>query len=303
MKTEHNSKNKLIIIAGPTGVGKSNISLKLAQSMHCEIIGADSRQLYQEMSIGTAKSSPKDLEIVKHHMVDSHSINQEITTSQYEKQTLEILNSVFKQHNVAILTGGTGLYIKSVVEGLDELAPPNLILRNELETGYAEHGIDYLQDYLKELDLATFEKIDIQNSRRLIRSIEILKSDFIPKGKSKKEPRDFTPIPICITMDRGLLYDRINTRVDQMMSDGLLKEVESLMEHRQLKSMQTVGYSELFKYLDGDIDLDTAIELIKRNSRRYAKRQMTWFRNQGEWKNFSADNYSGILEYINTQLI
>lgn len=303
MKTTNNSNNNLIIIAGPTGIGKSNISLKLAQSLQCDIIGADSRQLYKEMSIGTAKASPEDLQLVQHWMVDSHSIHNEITTSNYEKEALGIINQLFKDNNNVILTGGTGLYIKALIEGLDKLAPPNPTLRVQLEKGLKERGIEYLQEYLKKLDYEAYQKIDHLNSRRLIRTIElseaVINEGFIIEPK---EPRNFNTIPICLKMERRLLYNKINLRVDDMIKNGLLDEVKLLSKYRDYKSLQTVGYTEMFKYLDGSISYDDAVELIKRNSRRYAKRQMTWFRNQGEWSYFEATKYEKILSFIQKEM-
>lgn len=293
-------QNYLIIIAGPTGIGKSKLSLNLAKKLQCDIIGADSRQIYKEMNIGTAKATKPEQKMVKHWLVDSHSIHNQITSSQYEKEALTILDKIFEFNNIAILTGGTGLYIKSIVEGLDNLPPPNETLRNRLENGFQNYGLEYLQKELKKLAPEIYNKIDYKNSRRLIRAIEIANQK--EKPVLSKQERNFQTISICLTMDREKLYQNINTRVDGMIENGLLDEVKNLLEFRELRSLQTVGYQELFDYLDEKTSLPEAIELIKRNSRRYAKRQITWFNNQGEWQYFNRNDEDEIFEYISNQL-
>lgn len=302
MKLNNKYQNNLIIIAGPTGIGKSNLSINLAKKLRTDIIGADSRQLYQEMSIGTAKPHPQELAEVKHWMVDSHSIHQDFTTSQYEDEVMSIIEKTFINNNCIIMTGGTGMYIKAVTEGLDLLPPPDLALRENLEQGYVTNGLPYLQEVLCSLAPDVYQTIDKQNSRRLIRAIEIAKTSSNYNQVIQKKLRTFNTIPICLTMDRDALYKRINTRVDQMIEDGLEAEARALWPYKHLKSLNTVGYQEMFNYFEGLTSLSDAIELIKRNSRRYAKRQMTWFRNQGKWEYFDVNQGEKILAYIVQQI-
>lgn len=287
----------LIVVAGPTAVGKTQLCVELAHRFSCDIISADSRQLYKEMRIGTAKPGTSEQGGIRHWFVDSHSIHHPLTAGQYEIEALAKIKECFKKNNNLILSGGTGLFIKAVLEGFDPLPPQDLVLRNELEQAYKENGIRYLQIRLKDLSPEVYAKIDIQNPRRIIRQIEILKAAPAQQPQ-KKAPRIFRPIKICLEMEREKLYHRINTRVDQMISDGLIDEAKELYPHKGLKALQTVGYQELFSYFDKEIDLNEAIRLIKRNSRRYAKRQMTWFRNQGNWE-YIFPNIEKVLNKIN----
>ncbi len=291
----------LIIIAGPTGIGKSSIAMKLARHFETDIVGADSRQLYKEMFIGTAKPNQEERTEIKHHLVHSHSIQNPITAAEYEFLALRALDHIFNYNQTAILCGGTGLYIKAVIEGLNSSVGVDEGLRNQLEKILKEQGILELQKILKEASLEKYEQTDLNNPRRLIRAIEILQSSQDKEWKPKAY-RDFKIIPICLEMDRSNLYDRINMRVDRMISQGLVKEVESLRPYIGSRALDTVGYKEIFHHLAGKNTLEEAIELIKRNSRRYAKRQMTWFRNQGEWNYFSSTKYNQILNFISSRI-
>lgn len=273
---------KLIVIAGPTAIGKTSLAIELAKTMEIEIFSADSRQVYKEMTIGTAKPNPDELASVKHHMIDVISIHDPWDVYQYEQSLISKLQDYFKLNNTALLVGGTGLYIKAVLEGLNQFPDIDPNISAQIEALYASEGIDALAKKLSELDPQYYSKVDKKNPRRLIRALSVILSSgqtfshFINK---KQKPRDFSSICLRLTMERNLLYDRINIRVDQMIENGLLNEIENLYPHRNLKALQTIGYKELFQYRDGEISLDTAIDKIKQHSRNYAKRQITWFSN------------------------
>ncbi len=298
------SKSKakyLIIIAGPTGIGKSSIAMKLARHFKTDIVGADSRQLYKEMFIGTAKPNQEERSEIKHHLVDSHSIINPITAAQYESLALQAIEDIHNRHNIAILCGGTGLYIKAITEGFDSTTGTNHILRNQLEEVLKNQGISQLQLILKEASPDKYAQTDINNPRRLIRAIEIAQS-LKTKEVEKPVKRSFEIIPICLQMDRSELYDRINLRVEKMISNGLLDEVKSLLAYRNNRALNTVGYQELFSFMDGESSFEEAVELIKRNSRRYAKRQITWFRNQGEWHYLPTTERDKIFKLIEERI-
>jgi tRNA dimethylallyltransferase len=297
-------KKKLICIVGPTASGKTDLSLKLAQYFKTEIISADSRQFYKEMQIGTAAPTPEELKLAPHHFIHHISIKDEYTVGDYEKDFLERSTELFKNHEYLILVGGSGLYIDAAVKGLDNLPGKNQQIRESLEKLMHEEGIKALQVKLQALDPEFYKEIDHQNPHRLIRAIEILQQ--VP-GKSMRElrqvnnrsPRDFETIYIGLNTDRQLLYDRINKRVDLMMDQGLLNEAKSLFPFRHLNALNTVGYKELFAYMEGKHSLDEAISEIKKNTRRFAKRQLTWFRKNKEirWMNIPPD-LSDVLSVI-----
>tara|TARA_R110000737_G_scaffold344354_1_gene371400 strand:+ start:1035 stop:1967 length:933 start_codon:yes stop_codon:yes gene_type:complete len=298
-----NKGKYLITIAGPTGVGKTSTTIKLAQHFVADIFSADSRQLYKEMSIGTAKPTGLDLSQAKHHFINHLSINEHYNAGIYERQFNERISSYFAENDIGILTGGTGMYIRAAIEGLDHFPDISDETRDKYEKIAAADGLETLQNLIKDLDPEYADIVDINNARRLSRALEVIETSgetftsFLNQKKERKP--SYTPIKICLTRDRAELYDRINQRVDQMMIDGQLDEVKRLLPFKDLKSMQTVGYSELFRHLEGELSLDEAVELFKRNSRRYAKRQMTWFRNQGEWEMIDAEDYDGIVNSIN----
>ena len=273
----------LITIVGPTAIGKTNLSLVLANYYNTEIISADSRQFYKEMNIGTAKPSNKELSDVKHHLINNKSITETYTLGEFEKDTIEIINNIHEKSDLAILVGGSGLYVDAIIYGLDKI--PKIenslreLLNNELET----KGIIYLQNKLKKLDLTTYNSIDLKNHRRIIRALEVTISSGKPYSsylKKTKINRGFKVIEIGINADREIVYERINNRVDKMIKDGLVNEVEQLLEYKKLNSLNTIGYKEIFNYLSGELNLDLAIDEIKKNTRRFSKRQVTWFKSK-----------------------
>lgn len=304
METVLNNKS-LIVITGPTASGKTSLSLKLAKKLNCDIISADSRQFYREMNIGTAKPTKKELDAVNHHFINNISIFDDYDVGMYKKEVEAFLENYFKNNNHIIITGGTGLYIEALIEGLNEFPDVEKDIIKNLEKIYSDKGIEALQDKLKKIDPDYFSKVDKNNHHRLIRAISVFEQSGIPYSaflKKDKNKIKYKSINILLELPRKELYDRINTRVDEMILNGLEKEAKELFPHRNLKALNTVGYKELFKYFDGEITLEEAISLIKRNTRRYAKRQMTWFNNRGTWSKFSPFDFEGILAFVNKSL-
>lgn len=296
------AKNKtLIVIAGPTAIGKTALAITLAQHFSTEIISADSRQFFKEMSIGTAKPHADELAAAKHHFIDSHSINTFFSTGDFEKQALGLLDEIFIRHDLAIMVGGSGLYLDAVTKGLDELPDTDMEIRNQLNQLFETEGLEPIKAQLEAADPEYYAKVDQANTQRLIRGLEF----FLSTGKkvssfltnSKKE-RSFNIIKIGLNMERPLLYERINHRVDVMLEQGLLEEVKSLIEFRELNALKTVGYAELFDYLDGTITYDTAVDKIKQNTRRFAKRQLTWFRRDIQIHWFSPDQSAEVINFL-----
>ena len=299
MINEPNIKT-LIVVAGPTAVGKTAAAIELAKQLKTEIISADSRQFYREMSIGTAKPSVEELNAVKHHFIDSHSIIENFSVGDFEKQALQVLDDIFKTHDFALLVGGSGLYIKAVCEGFDELPTAPAEIRERLNREFEEKGITWLQGKLKIADPVYAAQVDMNNPQRLIRALEVTESTgqpFSSYRKSAINSRPFNIIKLGLNLPREVLYDRINRRVDDMISQGLVEEVRSLLPYRHLNALNTVGYSELFDYFDGKTDLNNAISLIKQNTRRFAKRQLTWFRKDKEMKWLDAGDldFTGLV--------
>jgi tRNA dimethylallyltransferase len=275
------TKKTLLVIAGPTASGKTAAAIRLAQHYKTVIVSADSRQFYKEMSIGTAKPDAQELAAARHYLINSHSINEPFSVGDYEKQGLALLDELFKLHDTVILVGGSGLYIKALCEGFDDIPQADIAIREQLNLEFAEKGITPLQDELKTADPVFYEQVDLSNPQRIIRALEVHRStgkQFSSYRKSKVNQRPFNCIKIALDLPREVLYDRINRRVDKMIDQGLVDEVKSLMPYRHLNALNTVGYSELFDYFDGNSTLDRAIELIKQNTRHFAKRQLTWFR-------------------------
>lgn len=296
----HLSQKKLIVIAGPTAVGKTATAIRLAQQLKTEIISADSRQFYNEMSIGTAKPDAEELSQAKHHFINSHSITDNFTVGDFEKEALLLLDELFKTHDQLIMVGGSGLFIQAVTQGFDNLPAANPEIREKLNQEFAEKGIEHLQQKLKEADPDYYNKVDLNNPQRLIRALEVFQAtgkSFSSYRKATVNTRPFESIKIVLDLPREELYDRINRRVDIMIEQGLVEEVHSLLPYRQLNALNTVGYSELFDYFDGKTDLPAAIDLIKQNTRHFAKRQLTWFRKDKEmkWLNAASEN---LLELI-----
>ncbi len=293
----------IIAITGPTASGKTALAIKLAQALNTEIISADSRQFYREMSIGTAVPEPEELSAAPHHFIRHKSIFDEYNVGDFEQDFLKLSEKLFQKHDTLILVGGSGLYIDAACKGLDDLPSRNEAIRAELEKTLAEKGIESLQKELQKLDSEHYEKIDKQNPHRLIRAIEILRQSDGKKMAEllqNKTPRNFKTIYIGLNTERSRLYERINKRVDIMIEKGLLEEVRKLYPNRHLNALQTVGYRELFSYFDGDTDLDFAISEIKKNTRRFAKRQLTWFRKNKDIQWFDIDyQLNDILKTLN----
>jgi tRNA dimethylallyltransferase len=291
----------LIVIEGPTAVGKTALAINVARHFQTEIISADSRQFYREMSIGTAKPTQEELGAVKHHFINSHSINESFSVGDFEKDGLSILDSIFLKSNVAVMAGGSGLYIQAICEGFDELPSADTQTRDALNRQLDEEGIIYLQEKLKLADPIYYNTIDLNNPQRIIRALEVFESTGTPFSKyriANFTPRPFRIIKIGLNLPRELLYERINLRVDEMIQQGLIEEARSLLPHRHLNALNTVGYKELFDYFDNKISLDQSISLIKQNTRRFAKRQLTWFRRDGEVTWFEPTDIASIINML-----
>ena len=280
-----NKPKTLITIAGPTAIGKTALAIEVARHYQTEIISADSRQFFKEMSIGTAKPNAQELAAAPHHFVNSHSIHDTFTVGDFEKQAIQKIEELFQKHDVLVMVGGSGLYVNAVLYGFDELPKADEELRNQLNQQLAYQGIEPLQKQLQELDPVYYQEVDIQNPQRIIRALEVCISSGKPFSsfrKTESKKRSFNSIIIGLDMEREKLYNRINQRVDLMMQEGLLAEVKSLQEFQHLNALKTVGYSEILNYLNGEWTLDFAIDKIKQNTRNFAKRQLTWFRkNEG----------------------
>ncbi len=298
-------KNYLVAVLGPTAVGKTAISIQLAQILDAEIISSDSRQFYKNIPIGTAQPDTNELQSAKHHFIAFLNLDQDYSAGKFEKDAIQKIKNLHSKSKAVILTGGSGLYVKAVLSGLDDLPPKNETLRNDLIKSFEEHGIKFLQEKLNNLDPEYFQKVDQQNPHRLIRGIEV----FLSSGKSiisfqqqniKKRP--FKVIKVILNRDREELYERINLRVDQMFEAGLLEEVKRVTEFKSNNALQTVGYAELFNYFEGNIDLPEAKRLIKRNSRRYAKRQLTWLRKETDTQWFHPKDINKIKEFILSEI-
>jgi len=289
-------KKTLIVIAGPTASGKTAAAIRLAQYFDTVILSADSRQFYREMSIGTAKPDAEELAAAKHYFIDSHSINEPFSVGDFEKQGLALLDELFTQHNVVILVGGSGLYIKALCEGFDDIPQADEGVREQLNTELAENGILPLQEELKSVDPAYYNQVDINNPQRIIRALEVYRSTGQPFSSYRKATtnnRPFNCLKIALDLPREVLYNRINTRVDAMVAQGLVEEARSLLPQRHLNALNTVGYSELFDHFDGKATLAAAVELIKQNTRRFAKRQLTWFRKDQQIHWLTPDEITG----------
>jgi tRNA dimethylallyltransferase len=275
----------LIVIAGPTASGKTAAAIQLAQHYNTVILSADSRQFFREMSIGTAKPTKTELAAAPHFFINSHSITEPFSVGDFERQCMQLLDELFKKHDVVILVGGSGLYIKAITDGFDELPTADPDIRDRLNTELAANGIEPLQKRLKQADPAYYAEVDINNPQRVIRALEVYEATGNPISSYRKSTinkRPFSIIKFGLDMPREKLYDRINQRVDMMVNDGLVEEVAALTPYRNYNALNTVGYSELFNYFDGKTDVDTAIAAIKQNTRRFAKRQLTWFRKDKE---------------------
>jgi tRNA dimethylallyltransferase len=295
----------LISVVGPTAVGKTAAAIQLANHYHTEILSADSRQLFCEMNIGTAKPTADELRQAHHHFINTHKVTAPFSVGDFEKQGIAVLEQLFIKHNIAIMAGGSGLYVNAIVNGFDDLptAPPKI--RDELNQLLATKGIDFLQQKLLSSDPIYYGQVDLNNPQRLIRALEVYQSTGKPYSSYRTGSlvkRDFSAIKIGLDLPREELYNRINRRVDLMIANGLVDEVKSLTQYRNLNALNTVGYTEIFNYLDGKTDLPAAIALIKQNTRRFAKRQLTWFRKDKDIQWFKPTGVPIIQEYIDATI-
>ena len=295
----------LIVIAGPTGSGKTDLSIQIALHYHAPIISTDSRQFYRGIPIGTAQPDAEQLQAVEHHFIASHDLTQDFNCGAYEQEALKRLEELFAQHDYVVAVGGSGLYIKALCEGMDDLPDVDPALRTQLAYDMKQLGIDAMAERLRELDPAFYEVVDRKNPARILRALEVcigtgMTYSSLRTGEKKSRP--FRIIKIATDMDRAVLYERIDRRVDIMVEQGLEQEARSVYHLRKLNSLQTVGYREMFDYFDGTISREEAIELIKRNSRRYAKRQLTWLRRDTEFAWFHPQEKAKIIEYIDAKV-
>ena len=294
----------LIVIAGPTGIGKSALSMKLARRFDAEIFSADSRQIYKEMTIGTAKPMRQELNEIKHHFIDEISVHEPYSVGRYVFDFHKRLEKYFLIHDIGVVTGGTGLYINAVLQGIDIFPDVPEEISVEINKCYHDFGITYIQNQLLELDPEYFHKVDIQNPRRILRALGVVKASGQPYssflGQMPENNIPYKVIQILLELPREILYHQINNRVDHMLSTGLEQEARNLYHLKHLRALQTVGYTEMFDYIDGKLDLSRAIEMIKQNSRRYAKRQITWFKKYGNWICFHPMTDEDIFKHIST---
>jgi len=306
-------KNKtVIIIAGPTAVGKTSVAIELAKFFETEIISADSRQCFKELHIGVARPSEKELQIVKHHFIASHSIHENVNAGSFEQYALQKLNDLFQTHDVVVVVGGTGLYIKAFCEGMDKIPDVPVEIRNAIVSTYEKNGLVWLQQQAQQKDPEFYKSGEIQNPQRLMRALEVVETtgrSILKFRQGKKEKRDFNIIKIGLELPKEELHRNINARADKMIEAGLVDEVKNLSPYKHLNALQTVGYSEIFDYLDEKVlpagsqaSLVQAIELIKKNTRQYAKRQMTWFKKDREIKWFAPHEVEKMKGYLNDTL-
>lgn len=290
-----------VIIAGPTAVGKTAAAIAVARHFNTAVISADSRQCFREMTIGVAKPSHSELQQAHHYFINSHSIHDDVNAAVFEQYALRAADEIFQQHDMAVVTGGTGLYIKAFCEGLDDMPPVSINIRQAITAQYERAGLAWLQQQVQEQDPLYYATGEVQNPQRLIRALEVKQAtgeSIRTFQQGRKATRPFRIIKLGLELPKPELYARINARVDQMMELGLLNEVKQLVPYKQLNALQTVGYSELFEYLDGKITLPQAIEQIKTNSRQYAKRQMTWFRRDANMQWFSPGAIEEMVEKV-----
>lgn len=302
---EHGSNKTLIVVVGPTAIGKTALSIVLAQHFATEIISADSRQFFKEMEIGTAKPSAEELSAATHHFINSHHIDTLFSIGDFEAEVLQLTANLFENRETLIMVGGSGLYIDAVCNGLDQLPDTDLNVREELNTLLMTHGIAEIRKQLEQADPEYYAKVDQFNPQRMIRGLEFFLSTgekFSGYMTNNRKSRPFNVVKIGLNTDRALLYDRINSRVDLMMKNGLLKEVQQLTPYRDLNALKTVGYTELFNYLDGTITLEEAIDKIKQNTRRFAKRQLTWFRKDDQIHWFEPNEDLAVINYLENTL-
>lgn len=298
-------KNSLIILLGPTGIGKTDLSISIAKHLGSEIISSDSRQIYNELRIGTAVPEPEQLSTVKHHFIGTESIHNYYNASMFEFAVIDLLNHMFKQHNTALMVGGSMMYIDAVCKGIDDLPTIDPEIRQKLMQKFENEGVESLRRDLKILDPEHYQTVDLKNPKRILKALEVTiqtgkpYSSFLTKSA---KTREFNIIKIGLQRDRDELYERINLRVDKMVRDGLVEEAKQFHEFKHFNSLNTVGYKELFQHFDGEISLEKAIELIKRNSRHYAKRQISWFNRDKDITWFHPNQSDEIIGFIEKQL-
>ncbi len=294
-------RKNLIVIVGPTGIGKTRISIQVAKHFNTEIISADSRQIFKELKIGTAAPTSQELDAAKHHNIGTHSITDYYSAWEFEQDALRLSEQLFKKYDQLVLTGGSMMYIDAICKGIDELPTIDQDLRDQLKTEYEKEGIETIRRQLKQLDPEFYDQVDLMNHKRVIHAVEICLMTGKPYSTLRTntvKKRPFNMIRIGLEMERSEIYDRINKRVDQMIETGLIDEAKQFYQHKELNSLNTVGYKELFASFDGEYNVDKAIELIKRNSRRYAKKQLTWFKRDQDIKWFHPNQLSKIINYI-----
>lgn len=297
----NSGKKYLVVIAGPTGVGKTALAIQLAKHFNSEIISADSRQFYKETSIGTAKPSEEELKIVPHHFINTLSIQQNYSVGDYEKEVIRLLDELFQTHSILFLVGGSGLYIDAVLYGVDEFVEVSEKNREEIKLRYEKEGLPWLQEELKLRDIQYYNTVDLNNPQRLMRALEVCLESGKPYSsflKNKTPKREFETIKLLINQPREVLYEKINKRVDKMIADGLEAEAQSLYPFKHLNALNTVGYKEWFLHFSGEVTRDAAIDLIKQKTRNYAKRQLTWFKNQDNYEEFSPDDFDKLKAYL-----
>lgn len=304
LKTE-NTKY-LITVVGPTAIGKTALAIQIARHFRTAVLSSDSRQFYREMHIGTAVPSQEELQAALHYFIQHKSIHDNYSVGDFEREALDTLGKLFRNNQVVVMAGGSGLYVNAVLKGLDEFPEVDPEIREQLNRDLEEKGITYLQKQLEELDPVYYNRVDRENPHRLIRALEICVGTQKPYSAFLSQPtkkREFTPVTIGLTAERKTIYERINRRVDIMIENGLLQEAESLLPYKQLNALQTVGYKELFAYFEGHCTLESAVSEIKKNTRRFAKRQLTWFRKQNNIIWFDhKDDTGNILEYLSSRM-
>jgi tRNA dimethylallyltransferase len=296
----------LITIVGPTAIGKTALSIALAQHFQCDIISCDSRQFFKEMTIGTAVPSVEELAKVKHHFIQNKSIFENYTVGDFEKEAIAKLDELYLTNDFAILVGGSGLYVDSVLKGLDDFPEIDSSVRDEINSNYEKFGIEYLQTELEQYDPNYFSNVAKENPQRMMRALEVCIGSGKPYSSFlnlKTNSRNFIPIKIGLEAERSVIYDRINRRVDIMIKDGLLAEAKNLFPNKTLNALQTVGYRELFGYFEAEFSLDFAVEEIRKNTRRFAKRQMTWFKKNSDVKWFDFEiKIEKVIAYLKSEI-
>lgn len=292
---------RLIVVVGPTAAGKTKLGIALARHFHTDVISADSRQIFREMSIGTAKPGVEEREDVTHHFIDTLSVTDDYNAGKFERDVLSLLDQLFIKHDDVLMVGGSGMYVRAVCEGLDEMPDVPESVRVEILENYRSKGLSWLQQEVMENDPEYFAVVDQMNPARLMRALEIVRTTGLPASNyrvNRRVERPFSVVKIGLEIEREELYKRIDARVDKMIDSGLVEEVKRLEQFKSRNALQTVGYQELFDYFDGKHDLDEAIRLIKRNSRRYAKRQMTWFKREESIQWFHPDQLEKIITHL-----